>query len=313
MGHGLDAGDAEPHRLIGEGIQRVDAHRRIGRELDQLAEDRILRVLEDAAVDLAVGSALEASAAGIRRVVGNSECLQTRGADDRAVAGEGVQEHLSIGRDLVESRARDARVVDDRRADGSDEPLVGGDFVESEADARRDVGERRLRRRAEVEAERFRSGMGVGVVDARNDDLAVKPESLRVRAAGNRADFLVRTDGLNRRSLDGHRFRERFRGIVGEDLGVEKNDRRLRAERERDENRGEREDHRAFHKALRIDCVTSVYSLFSAAAMSMRAARRAGASPASADERNVTARETAINAAGVWQSIVQPKDCLLMT
>ena len=42
-------------------------------------------------------------------------------------------------------------------------------------------------------------------------------------------------------------------------------------------------------------------------------ARRAGTSPASAEARSVTASEATISAAGVWKSIVQPNDCLLIT
>jgi hypothetical protein len=55
------------------------------------------------------------------------------------------------------------------------------------------------------------------------------------------------------------------------------------------------------------------YSLLMALARSIREASRAGMRPAREAARSVVAREIVMIATGAWKSIVQPKDCLLMT
>ena len=57
----------------------------------------------------------------------------------------------------------------------------------------------------------------------------------------------------------------------------------------------------------------AIYSAFIAVAKSIRLANRDGTSPATNDAINVTASDVTISFTGVWNAIVQPKDCLLIT
>src|SRR5215210_7773314 len=59
--------------------------------------------------------------------------------------------------------------------------------------------------------------------------------------------------------------------------------------------------------------IGGLYSVLRAAASGMRRAIRDGTNPAATEAAKVTASEPAMRRAGVWNSMVQPNDCLLTT